>query len=131
MMMLLIFISSCVGGAAAEVEAEDGVDDQSVFLSVMQSCFLLNSTLQSTEGVLSSFRTTWQEFVEDLGFWRVLLLLLLVITLLCLSMACFNTQLLCSFVYTLQFGEQHLDFRLCECLLLSHVAHHSSALHAL
>jgi hypothetical protein len=36
--------------------------------------------------VLSSFKTTWQEFVEDLGFWRVLLLLV-VIALLSLGIA--------------------------------------------
>ncbi|GLD72776.1 ankyrin repeat domain-containing protein 46 [Lates japonicus] len=37
--------------------------------SAMVSHSLLNPNLQSSEGVLSSFRTTWQEFVEDLGFW--------------------------------------------------------------
>uniref|UniRef100_A0A3Q2PW04 Ankyrin repeat domain 46b n=1 Tax=Fundulus heteroclitus TaxID=8078 RepID=A0A3Q2PW04_FUNHE len=47
---------------------------------------LLNPNLQSSEGVLSSFRTTWQEFVEDLGFWRVFLLLV-VIALLSLGIA--------------------------------------------
>ncbi|XP_030609950.1 ankyrin repeat domain-containing protein 46-like [Archocentrus centrarchus] len=35
-------------------------------------------------GLLQDVRTTWQEFVEDLGFWRVLLLLV-VIALLSLS----------------------------------------------
>lgn len=54
--------------------------------SAMESHSLLNPTLQSSEGVLSSFRTTWQEFVEDLGFWRVLLLLV-VIALLSLGIA--------------------------------------------
>uniref|UniRef100_A0A8C7U8Q2 Ankyrin repeat domain 46b n=1 Tax=Oncorhynchus mykiss TaxID=8022 RepID=A0A8C7U8Q2_ONCMY len=39
--------------------------------SAMESHSLLNPNLQNSEGVLSSFRTTWQEFVEDLGFWRV------------------------------------------------------------
>ncbi|KAI3375606.1 hypothetical protein L3Q82_003917 [Scortum barcoo] len=52
----------------------------------MESHSLLNPNLQSSEGVLSSFRTTWQEFVEDLGFWRVLLLLV-VIALLSLGIA--------------------------------------------
>uniref|UniRef100_A0A3B1J3B6 Ankyrin repeat domain 46b n=1 Tax=Astyanax mexicanus TaxID=7994 RepID=A0A3B1J3B6_ASTMX len=47
---------------------------------------LLNPNLQNSEGVLSSFRSTWQEFVEDLGFWRVLLLLV-VIALLSLGIA--------------------------------------------
>ena len=56
------------------------------FLSAMESHSLLNPNLQSSEGVLSSFRTTWQEFVEDLGFWRVLLLLV-VIALLSLGIA--------------------------------------------
>ncbi|KAG5844080.1 ankyrin repeat domain-containing protein 46-like [Anguilla rostrata] len=54
--------------------------------SAMESHSLLNSNLQNSEGVLSSFRTTWQEFVEDLGFWRVLLLLV-VIALLSLGIA--------------------------------------------
>uniref|UniRef100_A0AAQ4QCL2 Ankyrin repeat domain-containing protein 46 n=1 Tax=Gasterosteus aculeatus aculeatus TaxID=481459 RepID=A0AAQ4QCL2_GASAC len=54
--------------------------------SAMESHSLLNPNLQSSEGVLSSFRTTWQEFVEDLGFWRVLLLLV-VIALLSLGIA--------------------------------------------
>uniref|UniRef100_A0AAZ1XEZ5 Uncharacterized protein n=1 Tax=Oreochromis aureus TaxID=47969 RepID=A0AAZ1XEZ5_OREAU len=58
----------------------------SVCVSAMEGHSLLNPTLQSTEGVLSSFRTTWQEFVEDLGFWRVLLLLV-VIALLSLGIA--------------------------------------------
>lgn len=57
-----------------------------VCLSAMESHSLLNPNLQSSEGVLSSFRTTWQEFVEDLGFWRVLLLLV-VIALLSLGIA--------------------------------------------
>ena len=52
----------------------------------MESHSLLNPNLQQGEGVLSSFRTTWQEFVEDLGFWRVLLLIL-VIALLSLGIA--------------------------------------------
>ncbi|KAM8967259.1 ankyrin repeat domain-containing protein 46 isoform 1-T1 [Pelodytes ibericus] len=52
----------------------------------MESHSLLNPNLQQGEGVLSSFRTTWQEFVEDLGFWRVLLLLI-VIALLSLGIA--------------------------------------------
>ncbi|KAK6323448.1 hypothetical protein J4Q44_G00057870 [Coregonus suidteri] len=54
--------------------------------SAMESHSLLNPNLQNSEGVLSSFRTTWQEFVEDLGFWRVLLLLV-VIALLSLGIA--------------------------------------------
>ena len=52
----------------------------------MESHSLLNPNLQQGEGVLSSFRTTWQEFVEDLGFRRVLLLIL-VIALLSLGIA--------------------------------------------
>lgn len=56
------------------------------FHSAMESHSLLNPNLQQGEGVLSSFRTTWQEFVEDLGFWRVLLLIL-VIALLSLGIA--------------------------------------------
>ncbi|XP_041111513.1 ankyrin repeat domain-containing protein 46 isoform X1 [Polyodon spathula] len=52
----------------------------------MESHSLLNPNLQHSEGVLSSFRTTWQEFVEDLGFWRVLLLIV-VIALLSLGIA--------------------------------------------
>lgn len=52
----------------------------------MESHSLLNPHLHHSDGVLSSFRTTWQEFVEDLGFWRVLLLLL-VIALLSLCIA--------------------------------------------
>lgn len=58
----------------------------SVCPSAMESHSLLNPNLQNSEGVLSSFRTTWQEFVEDLGFWRVLLLLV-VIALLSLGIA--------------------------------------------
>ncbi|XP_045143163.1 ankyrin repeat domain-containing protein 46 [Echinops telfairi] len=54
--------------------------------SAMESHSLLNPNLQQGEGVLSSFRTTWQEFVEDLGFWRVLLLIF-VIALLSLGIA--------------------------------------------
>uniref|UniRef100_A0A8C2HVD6 Ankyrin repeat domain 46a n=1 Tax=Cyprinus carpio TaxID=7962 RepID=A0A8C2HVD6_CYPCA len=54
--------------------------------SAMESHSLLNPHLHHSDGVLSSFRTTWQEFVEDLGFWRVLLLLL-VIALLSLCIA--------------------------------------------
>ncbi|XP_036380870.1 ankyrin repeat domain-containing protein 46-like [Megalops cyprinoides] len=54
--------------------------------SAMESRSLLSSSLQSQEGALSSFRSTWQDFVEDLGFWRVLLLLL-VIALLSLGIA--------------------------------------------
>ncbi|XP_023776468.1 ankyrin repeat domain-containing protein 46 isoform X1 [Cyanistes caeruleus] len=54
--------------------------------SAMESHSLLNPNLQQGEGVLSSFRTTWQEFVEDLGFWRVLLLII-VIALLSLGIA--------------------------------------------
>lgn len=54
--------------------------------SAMESHSLLSPNLQQGEGVLSSFRTTWQEFVEDLGFWRVLLLIL-VIALLSLGIA--------------------------------------------
>ncbi|XP_016410900.1 ankyrin repeat domain-containing protein 46-like [Sinocyclocheilus rhinocerous] len=54
--------------------------------SAMESHSLLNPHLHHSDGVLSSFRTTWQEFVEDLGFWRVLLLLL-VIALLSLGIA--------------------------------------------
>lgn len=57
-----------------------------VFHSAMESHSLLNPNLQQGEGVLSSFRTTWQEFVEDLGFWRVLLLIF-VIALLSLGIA--------------------------------------------
>lgn len=52
----------------------------------MESHSLLNPNLQNSEGVLSSFRSTWQEFVEDLGFWRVLLLLV-IIALLSLGIA--------------------------------------------
>ncbi|MGH0147706.1 UNVERIFIED_CONTAM: hypothetical protein FKN15_035349 [Acipenser sinensis] len=55
-------------------------------ICAMESHSLLNPNLQHSEGVLSSFRTTWQEFVEDLGFWRVLLLIV-VITLLSLGIA--------------------------------------------
>uniref|UniRef100_A0A8C7U7N2 Ankyrin repeat domain 46b n=1 Tax=Oncorhynchus mykiss TaxID=8022 RepID=A0A8C7U7N2_ONCMY len=55
-------------------------------ICAMESHSLLNPNLQNSEGVLSSFRTTWQEFVEDLGFWRVLLLLV-VIALLSLGIA--------------------------------------------
>ncbi|KAI5096968.1 ankyrin repeat domain-containing protein 46, partial [Silurus meridionalis] len=60
----------------------------SLFLlySAMESHSLLNPHLHRTDGVFSSFRTTWQEFVEDLGFWRVLLLLLF-IALLSLAIA--------------------------------------------
>uniref|UniRef100_A0A672T7D3 Ankyrin repeat domain-containing protein 46-like n=1 Tax=Sinocyclocheilus grahami TaxID=75366 RepID=A0A672T7D3_SINGR len=54
--------------------------------SAMESHSLLNPNLQNSEGVLFSFRSTWQEFVEDLGFWRVLLLLV-VISLLSLGIA--------------------------------------------
>ncbi|XP_059397616.1 ankyrin repeat domain-containing protein 46-like [Carassius carassius] len=54
--------------------------------SAMESHSLLNPHLHHSDGMLSSFRTTWQEFVEDLGFWRVLLLLL-VIALLSLCIA--------------------------------------------
>ncbi|XP_026546095.1 ankyrin repeat domain-containing protein 46 isoform X1 [Notechis scutatus] len=59
---------------------------QIAYLDAMESHSLLNPNLQQGEGVLSSFRTTWQEFVEDLGFWRVLLLLV-VIALLSLGIA--------------------------------------------
>uniref|UniRef100_A0A8C4Y1V3 Ankyrin repeat domain 46 n=5 Tax=Archelosauria TaxID=1329799 RepID=A0A8C4Y1V3_9SAUR len=55
-------------------------------ICAMESHSLLNPNLQQGEGVLSSFRTTWQEFVEDLGFWRVLLLII-VIALLSLGIA--------------------------------------------
>ncbi|KAI3359235.1 hypothetical protein L3Q82_002753 [Scortum barcoo] len=61
--------------------------------SAMESHSLLNPNLQSSEGVLSSFRTTWQEFVEDLGFWRVLLLLV-VIALLSLGIAYYVSGIL-------------------------------------
>ncbi|XP_078063639.1 ankyrin repeat domain-containing protein 46 isoform X2 [Mustelus asterias] len=54
--------------------------------SAMESHSLLNPNLQNTDGVLSSFRSTWQEFVDDLGFWRVLLLII-VIALLSLGIA--------------------------------------------
>ncbi|KAI5104391.1 ankyrin repeat domain-containing protein 46, partial [Silurus meridionalis] len=54
--------------------------------TAMESHSLLNPNLQNSEGVLSSFRSTWQEFVEDLGFWRVLLLLV-IIALLSLGIA--------------------------------------------
>uniref|UniRef100_A0A8C2IAM3 Ankyrin repeat domain 46a n=1 Tax=Cyprinus carpio TaxID=7962 RepID=A0A8C2IAM3_CYPCA len=54
--------------------------------SAMESHSLLNPHLHHSDGVLSSFHTTWQEFVEDLGFWRVILLLL-VIALLSLGIA--------------------------------------------
>uniref|UniRef100_A0A2K6F170 Uncharacterized protein n=1 Tax=Propithecus coquereli TaxID=379532 RepID=A0A2K6F170_PROCO len=54
--------------------------------SAMESHSLLSPNLQQGKGVLSSFRTTWQEFVEDLGFWRVLLLVF-VIALLSLGIA--------------------------------------------
>lgn len=57
-----------------------------ILRSAMESHSLLNPNLQQGEGVLSSFRTTWQEFVEDLGFWRVLLLII-VIALLSLGIA--------------------------------------------
>ncbi|XP_072805616.1 ankyrin repeat domain-containing protein 46 isoform X5 [Vicugna pacos] len=59
------------------------------YLSAMESHSLLNPNLQQGEGVLSSFRTTWQEFVEDLGFWRVLLLIF-VIALLSLGIAYYD-----------------------------------------
>uniref|UniRef100_A0ACB8FEX2 Ankyrin repeat domain-containing protein 46 n=1 Tax=Sphaerodactylus townsendi TaxID=933632 RepID=A0ACB8FEX2_9SAUR len=59
--------------------------------SAMESHSLLNPNLQQGEGVLSSFRTTWQEFVEDLGFWRVLLLIV-VIALLSLGIAYYCKQ---------------------------------------
>lgn len=55
-------------------------------LSAMESHSLLNPHLHRSDGVFSSFRTTWQEFVEDLGFWRVLFLLLF-IALLSLAIA--------------------------------------------
>ncbi|XP_005463184.1 ankyrin repeat domain-containing protein 46 [Oreochromis niloticus] len=61
--------------------------------SAMQSCSLLNLILQSTEGVLSSFRTTWQEFVEDDDFWRVVLLMV-VIALLFLGIAYYVSRVL-------------------------------------
>ncbi|KAM4689527.1 ankyrin repeat domain-containing protein 46 isoform 1-T2 [Discoglossus pictus] len=61
-------------------------DKEEEYVSAMESHSLLNPNLQQGEGVLSSFRTTWQEFVEDLGFWRVLLLLI-VIALLSLGIA--------------------------------------------
>ncbi|TTX06316.1 Ankyrin repeat domain-containing protein 46 [Bagarius yarrelli] len=54
--------------------------------SAMESHSLLTPHLLRSDGVFSSFRTTWQEFVEDLGFWRVLLLMLL-IALLSLAIA--------------------------------------------
>ncbi|XP_051573327.1 ankyrin repeat domain-containing protein 46-like [Myxocyprinus asiaticus] len=54
--------------------------------SAMESHSLLNPHLQNSKGVLSSFRSIWLEFVEDLGSWRVLLLLV-VITLLSLGIA--------------------------------------------
>ncbi|XP_027010153.1 ankyrin repeat domain-containing protein 46 isoform X2 [Tachysurus fulvidraco] len=54
--------------------------------SAMESHSLLNPHLHRSDGVFSSFRTTWQEFVEDLGFWRVLFLLLF-ISLLSLAIA--------------------------------------------
>uniref|UniRef100_A0A3Q4I6A7 Ankyrin repeat domain 46b n=2 Tax=Neolamprologus brichardi TaxID=32507 RepID=A0A3Q4I6A7_NEOBR len=69
-------------GAHSKLETMQMADSE----SAMESHSLLNPNLQSTEGVLSSFRTTWQEFVEDLGFWRVLLLLV-VIALLSLGIA--------------------------------------------
>uniref|UniRef100_G1SXW5 Ankyrin repeat domain 46 n=1 Tax=Oryctolagus cuniculus TaxID=9986 RepID=G1SXW5_RABIT len=59
--------------------------------SAMESHSLLNPNLQQGEGVLSSFRTTWQEFVEDLGFWRVLLLIF-VIALLSLGIAYYKND---------------------------------------
>ncbi|XP_053346800.1 ankyrin repeat domain-containing protein 46 [Clarias gariepinus] len=46
--------------------------------SAMESHSLLTPHLHRSDGVFSSFRTTWQEFVEDLGFWRVLFLLLFI-----------------------------------------------------
>ncbi|KAM6908982.1 ankyrin repeat domain-containing protein 46-like [Xenentodon cancila] len=57
-------------GAHSKLETMQMADSE----SAMESHSLLNPNLHSSEGVLSSFRTTWQEFVEDLGFWRVLLL---------------------------------------------------------
>ncbi|XP_010785001.1 ankyrin repeat domain-containing protein 46-like, partial [Notothenia coriiceps] len=69
-------------GAHSKLETMQMADSE----SAMESHSLLNPNLQSSEGVLSSFRTTWQEFVEDLGFWRVLLLLV-VIALLSLGIA--------------------------------------------
>ncbi|KAF5902474.1 ankyrin repeat domain-containing protein 46, partial [Clarias magur] len=68
--------------------------------SAMESHSLLNPNLQNSEGVLSSFRSTWQEFVEDLGFWRVLLLLV-IIALLSLGIA-YYLEIMCS-VNILQF----------------------------
>ncbi|KAG9338925.1 hypothetical protein JZ751_024315 [Albula glossodonta] len=70
------------GGMHSKLEALQMAESE----SAMESHSLLNSNLQNSEGVLSSFRTTWQEFVEDLGFWRVLLLLV-VIALLSLGIA--------------------------------------------
>ncbi|XP_076835602.1 ankyrin repeat domain-containing protein 46 [Brachyhypopomus gauderio] len=54
--------------------------------STIENHSLLHPHAQHSDGVLSGFRTTWEEFVEDLGFWRVLLLLL-VIALLSLGIA--------------------------------------------
>ncbi|XP_064503656.1 ankyrin repeat domain-containing protein 46 isoform X2 [Pseudopipra pipra] len=69
-------------GAHSKLETMQTAESE----SAMESHSLLNPNLQQGEGVLSSFRTTWQEFVEDLGFWRVLLLII-VIALLSLGIA--------------------------------------------
>uniref|UniRef100_A0AAX7V9H9 Uncharacterized protein n=1 Tax=Astatotilapia calliptera TaxID=8154 RepID=A0AAX7V9H9_ASTCA len=79
--------------------SQDSPSERAEGAGQWESCSLLNSTLQSTEGVLSSIRTNWQEFVEDDGFWRVLLLLLLlllmvVITLLSLGLAYYVSRVL-------------------------------------
>ncbi|TWW63575.1 Ankyrin repeat domain-containing protein 46, partial [Takifugu flavidus] len=73
-------------GPHSKMETMQMADSESKWRAAMESHSLLNPNLQSSEGVLSSFRTTWQEFVEDLGFWRVLLLLV-VIALLSLGIA--------------------------------------------
>uniref|UniRef100_A0A8C2UXS4 Uncharacterized protein n=1 Tax=Chinchilla lanigera TaxID=34839 RepID=A0A8C2UXS4_CHILA len=47
--------------------------------SAMESHSLLHPKFQQGEGVLSSFQTTWQEFVGDLSFWRALLLIFVIV----------------------------------------------------
>ncbi|XP_076737585.1 ankyrin repeat domain-containing protein 46-like [Maylandia zebra] len=73
--------------------SQDSPSERAEGAGQWESCSLLNPTLQSTEGVLSSIRTNWQEFVEDDGFWRVLLLMV-VITLLSLGLAYYVSRVL-------------------------------------
>ncbi|XP_048858508.1 ankyrin repeat domain-containing protein 46-like [Brienomyrus brachyistius] len=54
--------------------------------SLMESHTLLYTSQHSGKGLFFSFHTTWHDFVEDLGFWRVLMLML-VIALLSLGIA--------------------------------------------